>query len=153
MRAERMEERLARLNLVSERVFGDAAEAGAEEAEELVKAAGIDPARLKDSLFEKFEQLSEEYLRAGRPLPPLLDKALEDLGPGRETRGGRSPLGRGARLHVQRLLAEIGDLRNRLAANHTLAFRAAYRNRKDLSARDKQTLDAIAEDLRRTAHE
>lgn len=153
MSTERMDERIARLNREAEGIFGDPAEVDAAEAEELLRAAGIDPARLKANLYEKFRERGGSYSEAGRPLPPRLRQALEDLRPSAQTGEEESPLARAAKLHVGRLLAQIRNLPNLLKMDGKPAFTAAYRNRTELSARDKKVLDRIADELGRKAHE
>ena len=144
MSAERMDEQLARLTRASEGVFGEPAEVDAAEAEELLQAAGIDPARIKANLYARFQ---EKYSEAGTPLPPRVRQALEDLRPGANAGGEGSVLARAAKLHVDRLLAEIKNLPNLLKMGGTPAFTAAYRNRTELSAHDKKVLDKIADEL------
>ena len=85
MSGERIEERIARLNTLSERLFGEPAEVEAAEAEDLLKTAGVDPEALKNSLYQRARERSETYSRTGKPLPSLFRKALEDLRPGRGT--------------------------------------------------------------------
>lgn len=153
MSAQGKDEWAERLNALSDRLFGEAAEVEATEAEELLRAGGIDPARLKGDLYRRMLERSETYARAGKPLPPLLDRALRDLQPGAEANGEESPMRRAIRLYVRRLLAEIESLPKRLETGILPAFTAAYRNRRELSARDKKTLDKIAEELRRKTHE
>lgn len=124
------------------------------EAEGLLKSAGIDPNELKASFYRRMRERSETYTASGRPVPSLIEKALEDLRP-RETEEDREnqPEFRMARLVIQQLLGEIQELPQRLRAGLVPAFTAAYRNRTDLSDRDQKTLDKIAEDLRNKGHE
>ena len=149
MSTKPFDERLARLNKLSERVFGEAAEVEPAEAEELLNAAGIDPRRLKNQLCHKMLKRAEEYSRAGRPLPPLLKQAIEDLRPDRDKRVEASSLPSTARLVVTRLLKEIEELPKRLRGGVMPVFSAAYRNKKELTVRDKKVLDKVAYDLRR----
>lgn len=147
MSAEPMNERIVRLNTLSGRLFGDPGEAEYAEAEELLKTAGIDPARFKDSLYQRALEQSEKYPSSGRPVPPLLQKALDDLRPrGPERKSEETVATRKARSAIARLLREIADMPERLNAGFLPAFTAAYRNRTELSAHDKRLLDKIAED-------
>ena len=146
MSGEHMDERLLRL---SDALLGDPAEMETAEAEQLLKAAGIDPARLKSSLYRRFEVERERYRNAGRPVPPMLQRALDDLESGEDRKSEQSAESRAARQAIARLLAEIAELPKRMNAGFAPAFTAAYRNRTELSDRDKETLDKIAEDLRR----
>jgi hypothetical protein len=149
MRSDRMDEQMARLLRSSEAIFGEAAEAEPAEAEELLRAAGIEPETLKIRLCQKMLKRAEEYSRAGRSLPPLLKQAVEDLRPDRDKKAEASSLPSTARLAVTRLLKEIEELPKRLSGGVTPALSAAYRNKKELSARDKKVLDKVAEDLRK----
>jgi hypothetical protein len=153
MSAEQINQRIKRWNTISERLFGEAEEMETAEAEELLKAAGIEPALLKASLYQKMQERSETYAGTGRPVPPLVRKALEDLRPP-PARPDREDTGasRTARLAIQHLFDEIAALPQRLSAGFVPVFTAAYRNRTELSARDKKTLDKIARDLRKKAH-
>ena len=146
-----MDEHLMRL---SEALLGDPTEMETAEAEELLKSAGIDPNELKASFYRRMRERSETYVAAGRPVPPLIEKALEDLRPpaAEPDREDNSEF-RMARLVIQQLLREIEELPKRLSVGFVPAFTAAYRNRTELSDRDQKTLDQIAEDLRNKAHE
>lgn len=96
---------------------------------------------------------SEEYSRAGKPLPPLLRKALDDLRPVPDGEPDEGAVSRAARLAITRLLREIRNLPARLNSGFTPAFTAAYRNRTELSVRDKKVPDEVTEDLRNNSHE
>jgi hypothetical protein len=153
MSEEQVEKQIVRLSAFSDGVFGEAGEIGIAEAEELLRAARIDPSRLKGNLYEKLQEKSEGYSKVGKPLPPRLRQALDDLQPKAEADTRESPLGRTAKLHVQSLLAKIRNLPHLLEVSGAPAFTAAYRNRTELTARDKQVLDIIADELRRNVHE
>ena len=149
MSTESGNEKAARINSLSERVIGGPAEVDASEAEELLNTGGVDPMRLKESLYLRMLEKSEMYLDAGKPLPPLLRKALKDLRSSRAGGESVSSLAETPRRHVAQLLKDVENLPKLLDMSGTFAFMAAYRKRAELSARDKETLDNIAEDLRR----
>lgn len=151
MSAEHKDAQDARLEMLSNRLFGEPAEVEPAEAEELLRAAGVDPTRLKSDLYQRMLERSESYARAGKPLPPLLSQALRDFQPIAEPVEGK--LDRTARLIMTRLLEEIRELPKLLAAGTTPQFTAAYRNRKELSGRDLRVLDQAAEDLGRRVEE
>ncbi len=153
MKTELHDQRFARLNRLSESLYGDATEVEPAEAEELLRTAGIDPARLKGALYQRMLERSRTYSETRRPLPPLLRQALEDLRPVSEGSKTETPVARTARLAVTRLLSQIRELPKLLNSGLTPQFTAAYRNRKELSVRDKQVLDQVAEDLRKKTHE
>jgi hypothetical protein len=150
MSLERMDEQLARLNSLSERLFGDATEVEPAEAEELLRSAGIEPAKLKDDLYQRMLERSEAYTRSGQPPPALLTQALEDLQGHRDGSANESTSIETANIAIANLLKEIGELPRLLGAGvFSLSFTAAYRNRRELSTRDKMILDGVAEDLRK----
>ena len=149
MSAELFNEQIARLNKLSERVFGDAADMERTEAEELLRTVGIDPEALKDTLYQRMRERSETYVNAGQSLPPLLRQALEDLRPSSEQSVEETTVARTARRTVARLMKEIRELPKLLDAGFTPAFTATYRVKEELSARDKKVLDGIADDLRK----
>ena len=149
---ERMNQRINRLDRLSEHLFGEPGEVEYAEAEELLKTAGIDPSRLKDALYQRMSERSEKYRGTGKPLPLRLRQALEDLRPGSETPAHQTTAARTARVAIARLLEEIQELPTRLSAGFIPEFSAAYRNRTELSARDKEVLDEIMDELREQAH-
>lgn len=149
MSAEEVEKQIARWNALSDGLFGEADEIDIAEAEELLKAAGVDPARLEENLYRRMLAHREEHLRDGKPVPELLEQAIRDLQPGAGPHDDESHLLRTVRLHVKRLLTQIRNLPELLETGMTPAFTAAYRNRSELSARDKKTLDKMAAELRK----
>lgn len=149
MSAGPKDERLARLNGLSNCLFGEATEVGPAEAVEMLQAAGIDPARLKAALYGKALARSAQYSKAGEPLPPLLRQALFDLRP--DSGGDEATVAQAARLAIARLLEEIRALPIRPEAGFAPMFMAAYRNRKDLSVGDKKVLDGLVNDIRGSA--
>lgn len=153
MKTELPDQRLARLNRLSEVLFGEASEVDPAGAEELLRTAGIEPERLKGALYQRMLERSKKYSGGGRPVPALLRQALKDLEPipaGSQTEG---TVARTARFTMTRLLAEIRELPKLLNTGLTPQFTAAYRNRKELSARDIRVLDGVAEDLRKRTGE
>ena len=75
------DEQLGRLKKLSESIFGEPAEVEFAEAEALLEAAGIDPEKLKQNLYQRMLERSKAYSNSGQPVPPLLKQALEDLQP------------------------------------------------------------------------
>jgi hypothetical protein len=147
MSTERTNQHLVRWNSLSERLFGAAADVTAAEAEELLKTAGIDPTGLKDSLFQRLLERAERYSGAGRPVPPVLQRALEDLQPASGRKVEEATVSRTAQLAIARLLREIAELPERMSSGIAPTFTAAYRDRKELSARDNKILDEVAQEL------
>lgn len=147
MSAERMDEQFERWDRLSDRLFGEPSDVGSAEAEELLSAAGLDPQGFKNRLCHKMLKRAEEYSRVGRPLPPLLRQAIEELRP---DQAEGSSVSSKAQVVITRLLKEIEELPKRLSGGVMPTFSAAYRNKKELSARDKRVLDRVAEDLRKS---
>jgi TPR repeat protein len=149
MSTERMDQQFAKLNALSDRLFGEAAEVGGTEAEQLLRSAGIDPEGLKGGLYQRMLERGEKYSKAGLPLPPLLRQALGDLRPAAEHSEPDVTMARTAKLAIARLFEQIRGLPKLLDGGFTPTFVAAYRNREELSARDKLLLDDVTEDLRK----
>jgi len=78
------DQRITRLNSLSDRLFGDGSDLEPGEAEELLKASGIDPDRLNGNLYQRMLERSRKYSDVGQPLPPLMRQALDDLNPASE---------------------------------------------------------------------
>jgi hypothetical protein len=150
MSAPVFDERLGRLNKLSDGVFGEAAEVDSSESEELLRAAGIDPDQLKGAMYQRMRETGREYSEAGKPLPPLLKRALEDLQPPAARHLDENDLARTAEAVVARLLEEVRNLPSLLLDGHfTPVFTAAYRKKKQLSPRDKKLLDDVADELQK----
>lgn len=149
MSAEDVEKQFARWSAFSDELFGEADEIDIAEAEELLKAAGVDAVRVEENLYRRMLAHREKHMGDGKPVPELLEQAIRDLQPGAGPQDDESHLLRTVRLHVKRLLTEIKNLPKVLETGKTPAFTAAYRNRSELSVRDKKTLDKIAAELRK----
>jgi hypothetical protein len=150
MSKEGIDAQLTRLNRLSDSLLGDPAEVETVEAEELLKTAGIDPAQFTNSLYQRGLQQRENYVGPRRAVPPLLEKALEDLQPPTaEPKVAETAASRKARSAITHLLREVADLPKKLNAGFVPAFTTAYRNRTELSAHDKKLLDQVAEDCQR----
>ncbi len=149
MSGDSNDKEIARIKALSDRVIGEPEEIDVSEGEELLKTAGIDPARLRENLYQRILERSAVYSRSGKPVPPILRKAQEDLRPSQAVHESSFSVAETARRHVRQLLQRIETLTKLLEMCGTPTFMAAYRKRADLSAGDKETLDNIAEDLRR----
>jgi hypothetical protein len=141
------DQRITRLNSLSDRLFGDGSDLEPGEAEELLKASGIDPDRLNGNLYQRMLERSRKYSDVGQPLPPLMRQALDDLNPASEKGELEGALVREAKLVIARMLQKIREMRTPLDPGMIPAFTAAYRNRKELSSRDVAVLDGVAEEL------
>lgn len=150
MSAQVFDERLGRLSKLSDGLFGEAADVDSSEAEELLRAAGVDPHQLKNAMYQRMRESVRKYSEVGKPLPPLLKRAVEDLQPSAAGHLDENDLVRTAKAVVARLLEEVRNLPSLLLDGHfTLVFTAAYRKKKELSPRDKKLLDDVADELQK----
>jgi sugar-specific transcriptional regulator TrmB len=135
------------LVLLSDRILGDPKEIDAVEAEELLQAANIDPQELKARFHRRFDNLAREYAAKGQRVPLLLKQALADLRPGVSRSRAERELLREAQAAVRNLLKRATQLPRLLAKIPNFTLAAAYRNKKELSERDKKLLDDVARNL------
>lgn len=145
-RSEKQYERFDQLSLG---LFGEPAEVGSAEAEELLRCAEIDPDQLKARLYERLYDEARPYRQARMPLPALLRRALDDLRPLTAPPRSETDLARQAKRVVERVLEQVNRLPSLIKGNPSLVFAEAYRQKKELSARDKNLLDRVTDDLRR----
>jgi hypothetical protein len=136
-----------RLALLSDRILGDPKEIDAVEAEELLRAANIDPHELKARFHRRFDNLAKEYAAKGQRVPPLLKQALADLRPGVAHSRSERKLLREAQTAVRLLLTQAKELPQLLAKIPNLTLAAAYRSKKELSERDQNLLDEVARQI------
>jgi hypothetical protein len=137
----------SRIALLSDRILGDPKEIDAVEAEELLRAANIDPQGLKARFHRRFDNLAKEYAAKGQRVPPLLKQALADLRPGVAHSRTERELLREAQTAVRNLLKRATQLPQLLAKVPNLTLAAAYRNKKELSEHDKKLLADVARNL------
>ncbi|MCI0724930.1 MAG: hypothetical protein L0338_39100 [Acidobacteria bacterium] len=129
---------LNRLRSMYEHLFGGIDEIPADEAEELLRAAGIDPNALGKRMYDMLASQANAFRMKGQALPPLLEEALEDLRPESARPRTEEELKKQASGKLSTLLTQLG---------HTLApvqLSFAYRNKQDLSEKDKRFLDSLA---------
>lgn len=119
------------------------------EAEGLLRTIGIDPDAVKVALYRRFRRQAKTHWREGKPLPPLLKQALEDLRPVTAPLRREKELARQARTAVKRVIERVNALPGLLRMESNPAFSMAYRNKKELSDHDKEVLDTVADDLRK----
>ena len=65
----------------SDALFGTAEELTGAEADEVLRAAGIDVEQLKRQAYERLYREAQSYWNKNEELPPRLKKALADLRP------------------------------------------------------------------------
>ena len=117
------------------------------EAEELLRAANIDPQELKARFHRRFDNLAKAYAAKGQRVPPLLKQALADLRPGVSHSRTERELLREAQTAVRHLLKQAKQLPQLLAKVPNLTLAAAYRSKKNLSERDRRLLDEVVQRL------
>ena len=142
-------QRVARL---SDKVFGAPNEMDVVEADDLLRAADIDPEELKARFHARFDGLAKAYAAKGQRVPPLLRQALADFRPGVSHSRAERELLREAQTSIRHLLKRAKQLPQLLAKLPSLTLAAAYRGKKELSERDKKLLDEVAEDLQRRVY-
>jgi hypothetical protein len=146
LRSEKQSERFDQLSLG---LFGEPAEVGSAEAEELLRCAGTDPDQLKARLYERLYDEAQLYRRARKPLPARVKRALDDLRPLKAPPRSEKDLARQAKRLVERVLEQVNRLPSLVEGKPSLVFAEAYRQKRELSARDKKLLDRVTDDLRR----
>src|SRR5258707_722949 len=109
--------------------------------------AGMDPEDVKAHLFRKVDALGQGGAGAGRPVLALLKQALSDLRPGVPGSPKERTLVREARAAIRSVIDHAQRMQERLARLPRVTLATAYRNKKELSERDKKLLDDLAEDL------
>jgi len=149
MREPTSDEDRNRLNALSESLFGGPHEIDANEAEGLLRSAGIVPEELTSNVGERLRQRADSYLQAEGTVPVLLQKAVEDLHPVGPWLESEMELATQARNVVRRILQQVKSSPQALSGKLEITFAAAYRGKKDLSARDKEILDCVTNDLKR----
>jgi hypothetical protein len=141
--------RAQRVALLSDKVFGAPNEMDVVEAEDLLRAADIDPGELRARLHARFDGLAKAYAAKGQRVPPLLKQALADLRPGVSHSRAERELLREAQTSICHLLKQANQLPQLLLKLPSPTLAAAYRSKKELSEQDKKLLDEVAEDLQR----
>jgi hypothetical protein len=133
--------------LLSDKVFGVPGEPDVVEAENLLRAADIDPGELRARFHARFDTLAKTYAAKGQRVPPLLKRALADFRPGVSHSTVERELVRDAQTSIRLLLKQAKQLPQSLAKLPRLTLVVAYRHKKELSEHDKKLLDEVAEDL------
>jgi hypothetical protein len=140
--------RAARIALLSDRVLGSPSEIDAAEAEDLLRAVNIDPQELKAEFHRRFDALAKEHAARGERVGRLLKQALADFRPGVSYSRPERELLREAQTAIRQVLRQVQQLPQLLQQLPAPTLATAYRKRKELSERDRELLDEIAEQLR-----
>jgi hypothetical protein len=147
-RTDSFAERMDRLTCISDNLFGDAAEMDALEAESLLRAGGIDPDALKSRLYQRLHRQAQNHKRGGKPLSQRFTEALDDLRPLTPLQN-EIEIVRQAKTTVKRVIERAKLLSKLLEGQDAPTFTMAYRNKKELTDRDKEILDSVAEEQRK----
>jgi len=103
-----------------------------------LRRAGIDPEDVKARLYRRFDALAKEYAAAGRPVPALLKQALSDLRPAYWFPKGKNTSSP-SRAAIRSVIDHAQRMQERLARLPRVTLATAYRNKKELSERDKNS--------------
>jgi hypothetical protein len=141
--------RAQRVAVLSDKVSGAPNEMDVVEAEDLLRAADIDPEELKARFHARFDGLAKTYAAKGQRVPPLLKQALADFRSGVSHSRAERELLREAQTSIRHLLKQVKQLPQLLAKLPSPRLAAAYRSKKELSEQDKKLLDEVVEDLQR----
>jgi hypothetical protein len=143
------EESRNRINRLSEALFGTPDEIGEEEAERLLSEAGLDSEAINDRLYKRLYAEAQQFWMAKKELPPLLKKALEDLRPLSVPPRNESELARQAKAGVERIVEKAKLVASALVPDAPLEFAESYRNKQGLTEKDRKSLNAVQEQLKR----
>ena len=140
--------RAARIELLSDRILGPPNEIDAAEAEDLLRAMNLNPQELKAEFHRRFDALAKEHAARGERVGRLLKQALADFRPGVSYSRPERELLREAQTAIRQVLRQVQQLPQLLQQLPAPTLATAYRKRKELSERDRELLDEIAEQLR-----
>ena len=138
-----------RISRLSEALFGTADEIGEEEAASLLTGAGLDSEATNEHIYKRLCAEAQQYRTAGKDLPHLLKKALEDLRPLSAPPRNEAELVRQARNGVERIVEKAKFLASTLVPETPLTFAESYRNKQGLTDSDRKSLDAVQEQLKK----
>jgi hypothetical protein len=143
------EESRNRISRLSEALFGTPDEIGDEEAEQLLTEGGVDSEAQNERLYKRLYAEAQRFWTAKKELPPLLRKALEDLRPQSAPPRNESELARQAKAGVERVVEKAKLLASALVPDAPLEFAESYRKKQGLTDKDRKSLDAVQEQLKK----
>lgn len=143
------EESRNRINRLSEALFGTPDEIGEEEAEQLLSEGGLDPEAINERVYKRLYAEAQQFWMAKKELPPLLKKALQDLRPLSAPPRNESELARQAEAGVERIVEKAKVLASALVPDAPLEFAESYRKKQGLTEKDRKSLNAVQEQLKR----
>lgn len=143
------EESRNRIRRLSEALFGAPDEIGDEEAEQLLSEAGLESEAVSELVYKRLYSQAQEFWMAKKELPPLLKKALEDLRPPSAPPRNESELARQAKASVERIVEKAKFVASALVPDAPLEFAESYRNKQGLTEKDRKSLNAVQEQLKK----
>jgi hypothetical protein len=144
---QNIEARRNRIRKLSDSIFGNAEEIERDEAEETLRVAGLDPEAFANEIYARLYKQAQEYWMANKPLPPLLKIAIEQLRPMTAPPRNEDDLATQARARVEHTVERARSF-PLWAGSTAQEFQAtAYRNKGELTEKDKRTLDDITKRL------
>jgi molybdopterin converting factor small subunit len=123
-------------------LFGTAEELTGAEADEVLRAAGIDVEQLKRQAYERLYREAQSYWNKNEELPPRLKKALADLRPDDLPPRSATEAHRQAETVIDKLLKPIYGI-----VLAPLSY--SYRGKKSVSPNDQSALDRLGEKLKK----
>jgi hypothetical protein len=137
-----------RLDQLSDALFGAPDDLSAAEAVEDLKAAGVDPEELCLRMYEKLCVVAREYRMREEQVPPLLRKALEDLGKSVGPAKTKEEADRRADSTISRLLEAVKAPLPQAFGTPGLVFNASFRNKaSEQSAEDRHIIEKLEKEL------
>jgi len=142
-----------RIGKISDALLGQPEEIGLEEAQELLRVVDFNIDAVSANVYRRVYKEAQQYWIAGKTLPLLLKQALDNLRPLTEPPRNEQELGKQARARVERIVeeAKIFPVLSQTQASQFQVF--AYRNKKELTKKDRSLLDEIAEELKHDVHD
>ncbi len=137
------------INRLSEALFGTPDEIREEEAEQLLSEAGLDPEAINERVYKRLYAEAQQFWMAKKELPPLLKKALEDLRPLSAPPRTESELARQAKAGVEQIVEKAKLVASALVPDAPLEFAESYRNKQGLTEKDRKSLNAVQEQIKR----
>lgn len=141
-----------RIGKISEALLGQPEEIGLEEAQELLRLVESNIDAVSANVYQRLYKEAQQYWIAGKTVPPLLKQALDNLRPLTEPPRNEQELGKQARARVERIVEEAKIFSVLSQAQGSQFHVSAYRNKKELTKKDRSLLDEIAEEMKNDVH-
>jgi hypothetical protein len=134
------------IDILSNRLYGEAIEMDFAEGEDLLRQTGVEPNVFLRRVSDKLATRAETHGRQRNPTAIVLEKAIGRLRAAASA-WERAESTEEAKTVIRSLFERIRLPPEAFEANISLSFSAAYRKKKDLSEKDKSLLDAVAREL------